>query len=151
MRKAGAGAAGLADSSPRARPRRPGDALRDALRGADFADFAKERKGKDPYERAKAEKAMAEGGDGWRPGAHDEALDSAAGPLRRRRRPDRDAGAGADARGDFRRRGHARGAADGRPLLLWAATGRAAGDNRRAARRDRRRARRADAPDFPEP
>ena len=28
------------------------------------------------YERAKAEKAMAESGDGWRPGAHDEALDS---------------------------------------------------------------------------
>ena len=76
MRKAGAGA-GLADS-PLAR----GADDRETRFGtrsewADFADFAKERKGKDhAYERAKAEKAMAEGGDGWRPGAHDEALDS---------------------------------------------------------------------------
>ena len=77
MRKAGAGAAGLADS-PLAR----GADDRETRFGtrsewADFSDFAKERKGKDhAYERAKAEKAMAEGGDGWRPGAHDEALDS---------------------------------------------------------------------------
>ena len=78
MRKAGAGAAGGLADSPLARgadDRKTRFGTRSEW--ADFADFAKERKGKDhAYERAKAEKAMAESGDGWRPGAHDEALDS---------------------------------------------------------------------------
>ena len=77
MRKAGAGAAGLADSPLARGPDDRETRFGTRSEWADFADFAKERKGKDhAYERAKAEKAMAEGGDGWRPGAHDEALDS---------------------------------------------------------------------------
>ena len=76
MRKAGAGA-GLADSPLARGPDDRETRFGTRSEWADFADFAKERKGKDhAYERAKAEKAMAEGGDGWRPGAHDEALDS---------------------------------------------------------------------------
>ena len=76
MRKAGAGA-GLADSPLSRGPDDRETRFGTRSEWADFADFAKERKGKDhAYERAKAEKAMAEGGDGWRPGAHDEALDS---------------------------------------------------------------------------
>ena len=77
MRKAGAGAAGLADSPLARGPDDRETRFGTRSEWADFADFAKERKGKDhAYERAKAEKAMAESGDGWRPGAHDEALDS---------------------------------------------------------------------------
>ena len=101
MRKAGAGAAGLADSPLARGPDDRETRFGTRSEWADFADFATERKGKHhAYERAKAEKAMAESGDGWRPGAHDEALDSLL-DRRRRRRPDRDARAGADARGDF--------------------------------------------------
>ena len=77
MRKAGAGAAGLADSPLARGPDDRETRFGTRSEWADFAEFAQERKGKDhAYERAKAEKAMAESGDGWRPGAHDEALDS---------------------------------------------------------------------------
>ena len=100
-------------------------------------------------ERAKAEKAMAESGDGWRPGAHDEALDSLLDRFDDDDDPIvmRELAPTPEVTFDVADMPEA--PPDGRPrgALCWAAAGRAAisrraaGHVRRAARRDRRRAR----------
>ena len=78
MRKQGAAGAdaGLAGGLRRDAPR-TAEAPAAGGAWAGYAGFAQERAGKDhAYERNRAEKELAEDGDGWRPGAHDAALDS---------------------------------------------------------------------------
>ena len=153
MRKAGAGAAGLADSPLARGPDDRETRFGTRSEWADFADFAKERKGKDhAYERAKAEKAMAEGGDGWRPGAHDEALDSLLDRFDDDDDPIvmRELAPTPEVTFDVADMPEA--PPDGRPLLFSGrrragVRRRAAGHVRRAARRERRRARGAVLPD----
>ena len=155
MRKAGAGAAGLADSPLARGPDDRETRFGTRSEWADFADFAKERKGKDhAYERAKAEKAMAESGDGWRPGAHDEALDSLLDRFDDDDDPIvmRELAPTPEVTFDVADMPEA--PPDGRPLLFVGPPPggrplgrRAAGHVRRAARRDRRRARGAVLPD----